>query len=303
MSFSHEKQFLDLVKDTKAYLSQLDSSFFVDLSSDEMAFFTEEIKEVSPKLRKRDEKKEASSKTEKQALPAPAPQPSALQRQIERPSKIAEPMRPHPIVSPTTPIKIKSSGLSKPEKKIEEPVSNQTFTILEKPQKAELGCGDIKDIMKEISPNYPLIDIIPSDKKAKDVSQIWKLKKRAAEITILSFRESPQQLFFIKNLAQAIDIIYLPTKIISAIDIEQENQWNLFFSQADLKMIIACDYSILSFPNLAKHYKEIPAHRQHFLSDIPLFMLPDISLYLKDPMLKKSLWASLKNKILLLVDR
>lgn len=298
MSLSFDKQFSDLIQITKAYISQQDPLLFLDLSAEELSFFSEEIKTLAPKSRNKAEKKEEVPKQFK----TPLPPPPKIQDN-KPPKKIAEPTANRTLVSLAPPLKVKPSILNKTIKKVEEtPVAN-AFSSLEKPPLSELLFGEIKTHIKEISPGYIILDNIPSDKKAKDISQAWNLKKRAAEITILSFRESPQQLLFLRNLALALDIILLPTKIISAIDIEEENRWNLFFSKEDLKLIIACDYSILGLPNLVKHYKEIPAHRQHFLSDIPLFMLPDLSLYLKDPMLKKSLWASLKNKILLLSDK
>ena len=302
MDFSYTKQLLDLIKDTKSYFSQQPSDLFINLSSNEMTFFSEEIKDGAPKIRKKEEKKELLSKLPISSVPMQVID-SSSQGKIEKKEKkeTLPPLRPALSFSNTT--KLKPAIMSKIQKKTEEPSSISVFTALEKPPKSELSFGDMKNIIKEAVPNYILVDIIPPDKKAKDISQAWKMKKCAAEITILSFRESPQQLLFLKSLAQAIDIMYMPTKVVSGIEIEQENQWGAFFSKADLKLIIACDYSILSFPNLVTHYKEIPAHRQHFLSDIPLFMLPDISLYLKDPMLKKSLWVSLKNKILLLADK
>jgi hypothetical protein len=80
-------------------------------------------------------------------------------------------------------------------------------------------------------------------------------------------------------------------------EIEKENGWNLFLSQENLKLVIACDHSIWALTNLIKYYKEIPLNKEHFLQKTPLFMLPDISIYFKEPLLKKSLWSSLSNKI------
>jgi hypothetical protein len=40
-------------------------------------------------------------------------------------------------------------------------------------------------------------------------------------------------------------------------------------------------------------YKETPAQGTRTLGNIPLFLLPDLSLYLKDPLLKRSLWKAL----------
>jgi hypothetical protein len=44
-------------------------------------------------------------------------------------------------------------------------------------------------------------------------------------------------------------------------------------------------------------YKEIPSQGIRTLGKIPLFLLPDLSLYLKDPLLKRSLWKALCQKI------
>lgn len=296
MSPAFNKQLSDLLQSTKAYIAQQDYSLLLDFSEEELSFFSDELRDFAPVLRKQAEKK---AEPPKQVKPLSPPPQFKVQ---DKPQKIVEPLPSRTLVSPTTSLKAKPSILNKVLKKAEEKPLENTFSALEKPPASEIISTDVKNIIKEIAPDYVILENIPSDKKAKDIAQSWNLKKRAAEITILSFRESPQQLLFLKNLAQALDTVFLPTKIISAVDIEEEGRWNIFFSQTDLKLIIACDYSILSLPNLIKHYKEIPAHRQHFLADIPLFMLPDLSLYLKDPMLKKSLWASLKNKILLLSD-
>jgi len=60
-----------------------------------------------------------------------------------------------------------------------------------------------------------------------------------------------------------------------------------------LKLIIVCDYTLWQLPNLMQFYKETPAQKTRQLGEKSLFLLPDLSLYLKDPLLKRSLWKAL----------
>jgi len=53
------------------------------------------------------------------------------------------------------------------------------------------------------------------------------------------------------------------------------------------------DYGIYSLSELMKHYKEDNRHNKRFLNKVPLLLLPDVSVYLKEPLLKLSLWRSL----------
>ena len=336
MSLNFGENFLDLISDTKKYFRQLDPNSIISLEEKEKLFFINEINIVKPKSRNNTSRSNASrSNTSKNNTPKPLPSqnqtskslasnnqtlekqpknaledniseknihPLSKQSLIKRPAT-KKPISSLPPISPIMPIKIKPQLISNKQNISKQKSHISDFTILEKPKRNELNLSDVKKIIKEIYPDYHLFDQIPTDKKAKQIAQSWKLKKHAADISILSFRESPQQLLFLKNLTLALDTLYLPTKIISAIEIEKENQWNVFFLQDDLKLIIACDYSIWGLPNLIKHYKEISANQEHFLQNIPLFMLPDISIYLKEPLLKKSLWTSLRQKIHFLVDK
>ncbi len=44
---------------------------------------------------------------------------------------------------------------------------------------------------------------------------------------------------------------------------------------------------------MLENYQEIPQKKERTLGGKPLLLLPDPSLYLKDPLLKRSLWAVL----------
>jgi hypothetical protein len=63
-----------------------------------------------------------------------------------------------------------------------------------------------------------------------------------------------------------------------------------------LKWVIVCDYSLWQLRGLMQFYKETPAQGTRMLGNVPIFLLPDLSLYLKDPLLKRSLWKALCQK-------
>lgn len=290
MTITNDENFLDLISETKKYLSQLNPNENITLEENEKAFFQDDINKMSSKLRGKS--------------PPPPPSQPPVQRNTFNRSTTTNNMnikRNVPLQRPQshTPNAKKPSPQIKqvPKDKNEKPAVPEKFITLEKPKTIEHNYNEIKKVINDTYPKYRLFEAIPTDKKAKQIANSWKLKKHATDITILVSKETPQQKLFLRNLTAAINTICLPSKIISAIDIEKENQWNVFLSQEDLKLVIACDCSIWSLPNLMKHHKEEPTTHVHFLKDIPLFLLPDISLYLKDPLLKKSLWASLLEKI------
>ena len=176
------------------------------------------------------------------------------------------------------------------------PPQKAKFISLYKPEKKSFVSDEIQKIIKEISPHFEIVEKIPDDREAKQIAQAYKLKKTAADITILSFKESPQGILFLQNLAKALDVLFAPTKIVNAYVLEKDAAWDYFLSQ-NIKLIIACDYSIWNLANLIKYYRENKQEKTHYLKDTQLFMLPDISLYLKEPTLKKSLLTSLSKTI------
>lgn len=296
MAFS-TLEFQKLLQDTKDFIES-STLHHLFLNDEEMAFFSQEIKEQNSfeknfsnlaelkksssnvKSYKEKENKDFSFPSftlKPKELPESKPLPEILKKQKdEKPQK---------------------KSLIKTSLPVEKPNPHIDFITLEKPPKNEISLEKTKKIIEEIAPNYPLLQNVPNDEKARQIALGYQLKKKSAAVTILSYKESPQGLLFLKNLAIAIDNCFLPAKVVSASEIEKENNWEIFLSQEELILIIGSDYSIWELAHLIPHYREIPAKNEHFLGDIPLFMLPDISLYLKEPLLKKSLFAALKKKI------
>jgi hypothetical protein len=98
---------------------------------------------------------------------------------------------------------------------------------------------------------------------------------------------------FLKEISKTLAVYFGSCKLVEAFKIEQENQWAHFLASEQLKWIIVCDHTLWQLTHLMQFYKEISAQQIKTLGKIPLFLLPDLSLYLKDPLLKKSLWKAL----------
>ena len=151
--------------------------------------------------------------------------------------------------------------------------------------------------MSKIAPQLAFLSEIPSDAKARQIAQRWKTKNQSAPISLLFLNEPLQQQRFLTNLASALDVIFGPARLINAEGIEKESQWEAFLSVPELKLVIICDYALWQMPHLLQFYREVPNQTQRFLLNKPLMLLPDLTLYLKDPQLKRSLWKALCQKI------
>jgi hypothetical protein len=160
------------------------------------------------------------------------------------------------------------------------------------PKKKENLLG-LRALFSKIAPEMPLLQEIPSDAIAKKIANRWKTKNQIAPITVLSYQENPEHRQFLEQIVKALDVYFGPAKLLIADAIEREKEWKTFLSAAELKLVIACDYTLWQLQNLCPFYKEIPAQKYRQLGEKPLFMLPDLSLYLKDPLLKRSLWKAL----------
>jgi len=168
--------------------------------------------------------------------------------------------------------------------------------IEEKPKIFEDDFTDIKKSMGKLFPHISMLKEPIDDKTAKQKSQKYKLKNISSSITILAYKEDEKLYRFLEKLSISLSIYFYPSKVVSAYLIEKENSWDNFLNE-DISLIISSDYTIFELKNLRSFYKENPSKNEKFLKNIPLFLLPDIFLYLKEPTLKKSLFNALKQKI------
>jgi hypothetical protein len=154
-----------------------------------------------------------------------------------------------------------------------------------------LPFGKWKTLLSKVAPEVHILSDVPNDAIAKKIATRWKTKNLSAPITLLCYQEIPEQKALLEQIAIALDVHFAPAKLVSAETIEKEQQWETFLSVDALKLVIACDYTLWQMPGLLKFYKEATPKR--LLGEKELFLLPDLSLYLKDPLLKRSLWKAL----------
>jgi len=156
---------------------------------------------------------------------------------------------------------------------------------------------ELRLLFSKIAPQMRILDEVPSDSAAKLVSERWKTRNQAAPFSLLTHQEPTQHRLLLEHLAQALDVTFGGAQLIQCGPIESQKQWEAFLSVAGLKVVIICDAALWQLPNLLQYYREVPSHSERFLQNTPLFLLPDLSLYLKDPQLKRSLWKALCQKI------
>lgn len=218
----------------------------------------------------------------KAAPPAPIvkiPEPKKVELTHHLPKIVPEAQKleptPEPIKTTTPPVR---TAPAPAEEKI--PLIEDSFS-------------DLRKIWGKINPNAPLLDELPSDEIAKKLAVRWKTKNTVAAISILSYHEPPAQKALLEQIAKAINTLLEPAQIVQAEPIEKEKQWEVFLAAEPLKLTIACDYTLWQLGGLMQHYRENPTQKTRKLGSVPVFLLPDLSLYLKDPLLKRSLWKAL----------
>jgi hypothetical protein len=253
--------YLALIQDVKEYLKRNPEPVFS--SAEECDYFRKKFKE-------------SLSKKALQPVSTPVP----IIKPLPPPQPKVE--SPPPVIAETPPPPPKYTPPPLPAR--EEPREETVALTL-------LNFGKWKTLMGKIAPEMPILAEIPHDAIAKKIATRWKTKNLSAPITLLSYQEMPEQKAFLEQIVIALDVYFGPAKLVSAETIEKEGQWEAFLSVTELKLVISCDYTLWQMPGLLKFYKETPARR--YIGEKDCFLLPDLSLYVKDPLLKRSLWKAL----------
>lgn len=156
----------------------------------------------------------------------------------------------------------------------------------EKPLIIEEPKSPMERILNKAVPSLRILNTIPSDDKAKRIKESWKEHYYTPDIPILSLDEHP----FLSDLARAIHTRIGTSRVLSARDLEADDKWEFFLSSKNLKWILLTENLLTTCPNLHKHFSP-PKH----LGKTPVLILPPLTLYTKDPSLKRSLWKQLTN--------
>lgn len=192
-----------------------------------------------------------------------------------KPKQIAQPPVSKP---PSPPVK-----KQEPKQELSKELDLRPPTLPDKQPMNKMG-----SILKMIAPDFFIHDAPLADDKAKKIKGAWADKSQIPDIPIL-FQGNLYRTFT-ENLAKAISTCFSPSRVIEITPYEQEKKWDLILESPQLKLILLPDYLLFSSKELLPFYKENPGQKTRFLGDIPLLLLPDLSLYFKDPYLKRSLW-------------
>jgi hypothetical protein len=216
-------------------------------------------------------------------VPAPELRPILLP-EVRHEAALEKPA-PAPLPKPVTPPQIEKPA---------QPPQDRSVIALEPMQQPEnLVWKELGGFMQREFSGVAITQEIPSDEAAKKVKNSWRDALTPTDVVLLSFQEPPRQSAFLTQVANAIAVSHRPAKLLSALKIEQENGWDAFLTDSKLKLIIASDYAIYNLPQLMRHYRESSKTAEYFLGNVPLFLLADLSLYLREPLLKASLWKAL----------
>ena len=283
------EQYLELVKLTRQHL-QLDysSQKFITLSEDAYKHFSKLAPSV-PILKTMPVQQQPMAAPPFQAAPSPLNTPPRAQQAIE--------IRPNE--PPLTTSLIETASILPPasETRIKPSKNDSSLTLHPLDAASKADFREVKQILAQHIPDYSTIEDIPEDHVAKSINSAWKQTQTVPSILILAFNDSEKHQLFLHNIAAAISICIAPAQVISASKIEQNLGWEEFLKNSRLRLVISSDYGIYTLPELMKHFKENPKQGKNFLGTVPLLLLSDLSLYLKEPKLKPLLWRSIISEI------
>ncbi|MEM1282250.1 MAG: hypothetical protein AAGG81_01710 [Chlamydiota bacterium] len=246
--------------------------------------------------------------------PLPKKAPPQTQQQLQQPKfqpppqqqkKTATPPKQQPAQAPSPPLTkqnqhaAKTTGTATAQSTTKETppasIKGQHFDLKLEPitEVKEIELSSIKKDFEKQFPDKQLISQPPDDSVAKKVGQQWKQAAKTPEVVILSFHEHPDRQAFLQNMKTAISQRLAPCVIYSAQTIESKNAWDKLFNMEGLRLIVTTDYGMYSMPGLMRYYRESPEKSQRYLGGVPVLLLTDIALYLKQPQLKSALWQAL----------
>lgn len=241
--------------------------------------------------------RQESSPVTLQLEKAKAPQQAIKQQEavpVEKKQEIAPPLEIKQEIKPVhTPLLQAAPAEEKPVK-AELPIFGRTkphnleVTLTSSKKLLNDPMEDIKKAIETIMPSFHLNFAIPSDEKAKHAKNNFRFTDFMPEVPLFAL---PGKTFsFLENVAKAINSQFFPSKVIDLSKIEKESLIDELLKSPKLKCILIPDSVLFSSKALLKHYQEFPSKKEYYLGKTPLLLLPDPSIYLKDPSLKRLLW-------------
>lgn len=194
---------------------------------------------------------------------------------------------------PVAPVKLPPPPKPEP-KKPEPPPEPEPELQLEKPQmepaKTDSTWGNI---LGKIAPTVNLHKAPPSDEEAKKSLVSSRVRAGAPKILLISSSHYAKFHPLLSSIARAIDTRLGSCKLVDVAKLDAQEKWDALLASTTLRLVICPDQLLFSHPKMLSHYQEIPQKKLRTLGDKTLLLLPDPSLYMKDPLLKRSLWTVL----------
>ncbi len=214
-----------------------------------------------------------------------------LPEKMSEPKPVSEPPKVKEEIIDTTLPKAKEKPKEPiPEvKKPTEPEIKQNKIEI-KPFKTS-SIDEMKDLKELISKKYPktlLYDVPLNDSKARQIKNAWKQLQDIPPVVIFYSKKHHEKFLF--NVSKAISQMICPSIAFHVSNFELKENFERLLNDPKLKLVITPDEVLLGSKVLMSAYKELPQKKLRFLGEKPLLLLPDLSLYFKDPKLKASLW-------------
>ncbi len=215
----------------------------------------------------------------------PEPKAAWIEQPIEIDNLPFKPIRKAPQQS----IFSKTLNLEKTKKeppKIEQSIENEESKTIDSFQ-------DIRSILKIVAKDLKILDQLPNDREAKILAKLYENKSHYPECLILYEKTHKRGLPLLQALSKAIEKRFVSCGLLSIEEIEEKENLEEILKEKKIKLFIFSNQILWHRPKLLSHYLEIPGHALKRLATKDLFVLSDLDYYLKDPLLKRSLWNHL----------
>lgn len=251
------KQYLNLIDDTLEFLRGKNSPILT----------------LSPPL----------TPIKKVVTPKPATPDTNETKKIESVADTPSPVKkevvpPKPQPTPTSVPKPKPIALTTPTQK-SAPIAHNSFI----------------SFMKHDCPSVRLHENPQADNRAKAIRFAWKDKQNLSSVPLLYDESLLPFKTLLENIAKAISLIFTPARLLDVSAMHSNNSWETLLKAPDIKLVIAPDLLLGKYQTLSSLTQDNGTNST--LSSHPLLHLPDLSLYQKDPLLKRSLWDTLCQKL------
>lgn len=148
--------------------------------------------------------------------------------------------------------------------------------------------------MQRNFPHNRLHKMPHEDRHAKQVRFGWRVRQQMTSVPIIYDESLAGYRMLLENIAKAISLLFTSSSTLNVQSLPAASPWQMLEQSSDIKLIIAPDTLLSKYPpeNLTENIAGSSKIGPHELLE-----LPDLSLYQKDPLLKRSLWDLLCQKL------